>query len=720
MNKVVGCESSAAIVRPLSPHVGPSGKRDSGAQIGMVREGTTFWGLWRRRLETNDQPGDQPGERPGDPPGGEHLPPPDGTAQLLAALVDRLDLFPWEADPQTTELNWVGPQVKRVLGHDPEQFLTTPHFLSSIVHPDDQGRLTALLSPTASRERDHEVEFRVLDSRGSTRWLRSYVRLVPDPATGRTRMLGLMLDVSPERLAEQTLRQSERRFRALYENAVYGMYRVTVDGLIRDANPALAEMLGYSSATALIGRSTPVDIYWDAADRQRLVEQFTDGRPFGIAETLWRRADGSPLAVRLTARPERAADGTVTAFEMIAENLSERRALEQQLLDAQKLEAIGRLAGGIAHDFNNLLTVIAGYAALLHERLGSDERALRYTDGIARASERAAALTQQLLAFGRRQVLQPRVVQVNAIIADLDRMLRRLIGEDIELVTLLDPAAWTVRVDPSQLEQVVMNLVLNARDAISGGGRVTIETRNVPAGAPELLETPELLRRDYLQIVVADDGEGIDEETRRHIFEPFYTTKQPGKGSGLGLATVYGVVRQSGGQIVVSSEPGHGARFTIYFPHADAPPDAAVTPIASVDVPGGRETILVVEDEEAVRSLTCQVLRTRGYRVLEARHGAEALDVVARHPAAIDLLLTDLVMPQLGGRELVAKLAPTRPGLRVLYVSGYSDQILFGADDLGALAAFLQKPFSPDRLARKVREILDRPIARIDLPAQPS
>ncbi len=665
---------------------------------------STLWGILRRAKV--DAPGTSPpfATRAGDAE-------PEATSRRLRSLVDRLDTIVWEADPKTLRFLFVNRAAERILGYPVERWLDDPSFWPAFVHQEDRERVVHYCTEETRHGRDHEMEYRAVAADGRVVWLRDLIQIVKDSEGRPASMVGVMLDITDQRNAEQKLRLSEARFRDIYRQSAYGMCFIGVNGVIYDANNALAKLLGCDSPDQVVGLNVATKVYRDPEEYGRLLTRLQDGHSTLFAETDWLRVDGKVLSVRVSARPERNAAGKLVALEMTAENLTDRRALEHQLHESQKLEAIGRLAGGIAHDFNNLLTVISGYAALLQERLEADDGSLRYADGIVRASERAAALTQQLLAFGRRQVLQPKVVQMNGVIADLDRMLRRLIGEDIELVTLLDPALSPVRVDPAQLEQVVMNLVLNARDAMPGGGRVTLLTRNVTITAADVGDRVGLSPGDYVQLSVSDTGQGMDADTLRHIFEPFYSTKSPDKGSGLGLATVYGIVRQSGGHVGVTSAPGAGSQFTVHLPQCLE--TALVTPAIepSSRAPRGEETVLVVEDEEAVRSLTCQVLRSKGYRVLEARHGADALTVVAAHPQKIHLLLTDLVMPQIGGKELAQRLLAVRADLKVLFVSGYSDQILFGAEDLGSAATFLQKPFSPDRLARKVREVLDRPIA---------
>jgi signal transduction histidine kinase/CheY-like chemotaxis protein len=390
-----------------------------------------------------------------------------------------------------------------------------------------------------------------------------------------------------------------------------------------------------------------------------------------------------------------------------------RRAYDQlsqtqnQLVQAQKMQAIGQLAGGIAHDFNNLLTVIGGRTDMLLHRMRPDDPFRRDVDAINTTAQRATDLTRQLLAFSRKQVLEPKVLDLNRVVGELTPLLQRLIGEHIELITVLDPALGAVKADPRQLEQVLMNLTLNARDAMPEGGRVTLETANVTLDADYARDHIGVVPGPHVMLAVSDTGEGMDPETVARIFEPFFTTKGPGKGTGLGLATVYGIVKQSDGNIWVYSEPGRGTTFKIYLPRVFDSPDTAPASAVATHAPGGAETILLVEDEAAVRQLARDILAAQGYNVLEAGHGGEALLLAARHAGTIDLLLTDVVMPHMSGRVLAERLAATRPETRVLYMSGYTDNAVVHHGVLDAGTVYLQKPFTPDSLARKVREVLD-------------
>jgi CheY-like chemotaxis protein len=370
------------------------------------------------------------------------------------------------------------------------------------------------------------------------------------------------------------------------------------------------------------------------------------------------------------------------------------------------MDAVGRLAGGVAHDFNNLLTVIAGRCELLRSRCRPEDPAWRHADLIGKTAERAARLTHQLLAFSRKQVLRPRVLDLNVVVAGMDRMLRRLIGEDGDLVVVEAKRLGATRADPGQLEQVILNLVVNARDAMPNGGRLMIETANIrlAEGLPGTgIDAPA---GEYVMLAVGDTGVGMDPEVQAHLFEPFFTTKGPGKGTGLGLATVYGIVKQSGGYVGVESELGRGSVFRIYLPRVDESPEA-LEPTMGGRAPRGSETVLVVEDDDALRELAREILEMHGYTVIDARHPGEALLIVERRTGRIDLLVTDVVMPEMSGRELAERLSAVRPLLKVLYMSGYTDDAIVHHGVLDAGITLIQKPFAPDAFAGKVREVLD-------------
>ncbi|MFL6299528.1 MAG: ATP-binding protein, partial [Terriglobales bacterium] len=445
--------------------------------------------------------------------------------------------------------------------------------------------------------------------------------------------------------------------------------------------------------------------FLDPVQALQLKELGESQRSFEGLEFEWKRRDGSSIVVRLSGRPVVNREGSVVSFEVMAENVTERRALEEQLRHAQKMEAIGRLAGGVAHDFNNLLMVIIGYTELLRENLPKDGDQRGYADAVWNAGKKATLLTSQLLAFSRKQVISPRMLDLNAVLQEVDRMLPRLIGEDVQLSILQGAKLANVKADPGQMEQVIMNLCVNARDAMPRGGRLTIETANVKIDSDGARKIGASSAGDFVVLSVTDSGTGMDAQTQSRIFEPFFTTKEKGKGTGLGLATVYGIVKQSGGHITVESEPGKGARFDVYFPATARSADSKTT-VSAAELPArGNETVLLVEDEDAVRSLVREVLRGRGYQVLEAQKSGQALEICKMHAGPIDLLVTDVVLPQISGRALAQQLSSARPEMKVLYISGYTDDKMLPHGIPGT--AFLQKPFSSDVLARTVRDMLD-------------
>ncbi len=503
-------------------------------------------------------------------------------------------------------------------------------------------------------------------------------------------------------------RAAEEKYRRIFEDATFGLFQTTPDGSVLAANPALTRLLGYDTPEAFTSRATNLAlVHYADPDKRAELEHLLErhGQVSGF-ELQLRRTDGSLLWARLSARAVRDARGVVHHHEGILEDITEAKRLERQFLQAQKMESIGRLAGGVAHDFNNLLTVILANIELANKQLHHQDPLREDLADMRHAAERAAALTRQLLAFARRHVVEPRVIDVNALAIRLDSMLRRLIGEDISLVTRQAPDLGAVRVDPGQLEQVIVNLVVNARDAMPGGGKLTIETANMTLDAAYAQAHLGASAGEYVMIAVSDTGHGFSDEVRQHLFEPFFTTKGEGKGTGLGLATCYGIVKQCGGTIWAYSEVGVGSTFKVYLPRIAERPDQSPSPDTSA-LRGGHETILLVEDEPMVRDVTARTLMASGYRVLQAANGVDALRVVESEPGAIDLVVTDVVMPRMGGPQLLEQLHRARPGLRVLFTSGYTDTAVVHHGVLGTEAAFLQKPFVPDTLARKVREVLD-------------
>jgi PAS domain S-box-containing protein len=504
---------------------------------------------------------------------------------------------------------------------------------------------------------------------------------------------------------EQALRRSEARYRSLVQSSVYGIYRSSLEGRFLDVNPALIAMLGYASAEEVLFLDPEKDVFAQVEEHTRLIDEFRrTGRLDGI-EVQWKRSDGNTITVRISGRAVSSADEPADVLEAIAEDVTDRRALEDQFRQAQKMEAVGRLAGGVAHDFNNLLMVISGYAEVVLAELGPHHLLRDKALAIQQASDRATTLTRQLLAFSRKQLLELKVVDVNAIVSDMERLLRPLIGEDVEFLTSLTNEAAHTRADAGQLEQVLMNLVVNAKDAMSGGGTLTIQTERIVVDDGHRRGATFIRPGDYVMLSVSDTGMGMDKETQSRIFEPFFTTKEKGKGTGLGLSTVYGIVKQSGGYVMVQSEEGRGTTFHIYLPRVEGVAERHPVPVAHTAL-GGTETVLLVEDEESVRQLVRETLAAKGYRVVEADNGESGVAVAAKHQGKIDLVITDVVMPGMGGRELVKQLAQTRPETKVLYLSGYTEDAIVSEGTIESGAAFLQKPFTLQNLARKVREVL--------------
>jgi len=504
-----------------------------------------------------------------------------------------------------------------------------------------------------------------------------------------------------------TLRATETSYATLVEHAPVGIYRSTPDGKFLAVNTALVHLLGHGSAEDVLHLNMSRDVYADPAERQRLLDRdtYTD-REYDEVEATWKRKDGRLLTVQLSVRAVRNAARQVEYYETFVRDITEQRRLQTQLVQSQKMEAVGRLAGGIAHDFNNLLTVITTSCELLLEDLAPADPKREDVEQVRKAADGAAALTRQLLAFSRQQVLTPQIVDLGDVVAGVEKMLRRVIGEDVDLVTVLGSDAGAVKADVGQLEQVLMNLAVNARDAMPTGGKLTIETANVEHDPDYAREQEAAAVSRFVMLAVSDTGIGMDEATKAKIFEPFFTTKELGKGTGLGLATVYGIVRQSGGFIWVYSEPGMGTTFKIYLPQVDAVAEAGAAKAAPGTSRRGTETVLLVEDAAAVRAVTHQALARQGYTVLDAPNGAEALRIAASHPGPIHLLLTDVVMPGLSGRQLSDQLARLRPDTKVLYTSGYTDDAVVRHGVLESGIAYLQKPFTVDGLARKVREVL--------------
>ena len=542
-----------------------------------------------------------------------------------------------------------------------------------------------------------------------------HVSILGVPIKAGENLLGVYIvyrDITERKKVEEALRESEAQYRQLFECAGDGIVIHDLEGHLLDANEVACRGLGYTRGELLQKKLDDI-VGGDLAGKTGGLMGELEARGCLVFECMGITKDGRQVSVEINSRfiAYRGKRAILSIVRDVSERKEAAAALkesEQRLLQSQKMEAVGRLAGGVAHDFNNLLTAISGFSEiiLMKEPVSGDTR--KYLMEIKKSTERAASLTHQLLAFSRKQVMQPRIVDLNRLIADLQKMLRRLIGENIELFTVLDPELWQVKADPAQIEQVVMNLAVNSRDAMPGGGELIIETKNVEKGGPEDGgDNSDLAPGSYVMFSVTDTGQGMHEETKRRIFEPFFTTKEPGKGTGLGLSIVFGIVKQSGGAIAVSSEPGNGTLIKVYLPRATGE-EKRVEVVMESRLKDGHETILVVEDEEVVRIMLGRMLRNFGYTVLEAKSVYDALSIAERNTSGrIHLMVTDIVMPGMNGKELAALFTRVRPETKVLYISGYAEGASTDQSVIESGAPFLQKPFNPQALATKVREVLD-------------
>jgi PAS domain S-box-containing protein len=534
---------------------------------------------------------------------------------------------------------------------------------------------------------------------------------------GEISQLAHAFDQMAEHLArrEQALRESEKKFRGLFDHAPLGYHECDREGRITNVNLTELEMLGYTQEE-MMGKFVWNFVVEEEKSRQTVLGKLTGLIPPSKSlERTFRRKDGTSfpgiIQDQLLLDKERQITGIRSTVQDISDRKQaekEKEALQEQVRQSQKMEAIGRLAGGVAHDFNNLLTIIKGYSQLSLLAMKAGDPLKEHIEEVIKAADRAANLTRQLLAFSRRQVMEMQVLDLNEILRNLDKMLSRMIGEDIEMKTILADNLWKVRADPGQIDQVVMNLVVNARDAMPKGGKLTLETANIRLDEEYAGKHVAVTPGDYVMISVADTGTGMNPEVMERIFDPFFTTKEKGRGTGLGLSTVYGIVKQSNGNIWVYSEPGQGTVFKIYLPRVDEPADEIKERIAMPEFPWGKETILVVEDDEKVRKLAVKVLENHGYKVLEAESGNKALEICRGRKKPVHLVLTDVVMPEMDGRQLTKQLTQILPGFKVLYMSGYTDNAIAHHGIIEKGLNFIQKPLSIEGLLRKVREVLDK------------
>jgi two-component system, cell cycle sensor histidine kinase and response regulator CckA len=611
-------------------------------------------------------------------------------------------------------IDWLAGAVERITGYSVEEIQAQGCWKFLVIEAD-QPRFGKHITGLAAGF-SGACELRLRHKNGGIVWVASFAKIVQEPEQFELlHIYGGLVDITARKQAEAELQQSEHRFRLMAE---------TIQDVFWIATRRIGKTVYVSPGFEYIwGRASEAlyrhpKLYLETVhpeDRERVRTEISAARKQSVPWTHeYRiiRPDGTVRWIQNRGFPVRDDQGRVILFTGVATDITEHKALEQQLLQAQKMEAVGRLAGGVAHDFNNLLMAITGYGELMRDKILRDDPLYSHLENILKAGDRAAALTQQLLTFSRQKIVHPEVIDLNRVVLELEPMLRRLIGEDIDLEVVTHRRPGAVKADPGQMGQIIMNLVVNARDAMPQGGRLTLKTAAVdftegcntrfglaPPGA-------------YVMLVVQDTGVGMDEATQAHVFEPFFTTKEQGKGTGLGLSTVYGIVKQSGGYLDLESSPGAGSTFTIYLPRLDA---IVAAPKAKIPITAsfrGEDTILLVEDEDVLRGLLAKFLRLYGYTVLEARHGGEALLTCERHPGPIHLMVTDVVMPQMSGRELADRLTPLRPEMKIFYMSGYTEDALVrhGVADLSV--AFLQKPFKPIELARRVHAVLHPPVTQ--------
>jgi len=609
------------------------------------------------------------------------------SSSSLLLLVEKIPAVLWTTDRELRVTSAAGAGLAAINVRSEDYLGTSLVDLSARLGPDSTI-LAAHRRALRGKGSPFDIEIRGRD-------LQAHVEPLRGPEGRIVGVIGVALENTERRVGETALRLSEQSYRSLIEGAPYGICRSTVDGQLLQVNRAMAEMLSYESETELLLPSLRTEIFNEPISYDEFLVQLRGGGSCQGFECTWRCRGGKTILVRLGGWSVSDGTGEISYLEILAENITERKQMENQLRQAQKMQAIGQLAGGVAHDFNNLLTVVEGQVEMMLSEVPPSGRLRHRLEEVEKAAHLASTLTRRLLAFSRMQVLQSKVLDLNAVMAGISQMLARLIGENIEMTFLPGADLGRVKADPSQIEQVLMNLVVNARDAMPGGGRLTIETHNA-----------HVERGDYVVLVVSDTGRGMGGETRARIFEPFFTTKHPGQGTGLGLSMVYGIVKQSGGYIWVYSEPGHGATFKIYLPQVTEPVDERA-PVVSGSSPPGKETILFAEDEESVREIVSGFLESKGYRVLAAADGDSAKQMAKSHNGKIDLLLTDVVMPRTGGRELAEALHRILPQLKVIFISGYTGDFVVRNAILESGAAFVQKPFSMQSLARKIREVLD-------------
>jgi two-component system cell cycle sensor histidine kinase/response regulator CckA len=617
----------------------------------------------------------------------------------VAMEAARIGLWNWDVIHDEHTWSERGKALLGLASDSPANF----HVLMNSIHPEDRDKMRAEINSAIQEKRDYSLQFRALWPDGSIHWQAAKGRVFYDDGGRTTRMTGITMDIHERKLAEERLRLQAAALEAT-ANAIVITDR---QGMILWTNPAFTELTGYAAEEAF-GHSPRFlsSGKHDHAFYKKLWQEITTGNTWQ-GEIVNRRKDGTLYTEEMTITPVHASGGEITHFVAIKQDVTKRKLLEDQFRQSQKMEAVGRLAGGVAHDFNNALAVITSYAELLQMKMPPDEPLRKHVQQVLKASDRAASLTRQLLAFSRKQTIEPSVLDLNSIVTEVDKMLRRLIGEDIELSFKNGSDLKCVKADRGQVEQILMNLAVNARDAMPDGGKLLIETANVELDEIYVRQHPYAKTGRYVMLSVSDTGCGMNKEVQAHIFDPFFTTKDVGKGTGPGLSTVYGIVKQSDGHISVYSEVGKGAAFRIYFPEVPAVVDSPGTESVVNLLPSGTETILLVEDEDSLREVTRDFLQNGGYEVLEADSGESALELTKQYQGRLDLLLTDVIMPGISGRQLADQLVPSRPEMKILFMSGYTQELVGHHGVLTPETVLLEKPFGVESLLTKIREVLD-------------
>ncbi len=658
-----------------------------------------------RSVETRDSETHRPipqGESPQD--SAERLREIEQRFQIVARATKDV-IYDWNI---ATNHIWWSENAVRILGYGHDQIIPTIEWWKEFVHPDDKERVSNALAAALQQGEFWEEEYRFRCRNGVYAFIHERGFILRNSAGSPVRMIGSLMDVTARKEAEEALRDREEFFRVILENSTDNVSVMRPDGISVYESPSSERVSGYTPAE-LLGRNSFELLHPE--DRERVVSEFR--RALMTGETTreikyrFQHKDGSWRTLESVGRSILDENGDLLAI-VNTRDVTDREQLEEQLRQSQKMEAIGNLAGGIAHDFNNLLTVITNYSYLAAQQLEVHSPIRADLDEITKASERAACLTRQLLAFSRKQVLKPATTNFNTIVERMHQMLSRLIGEDINLKLRFTPNLWNIAADIGQIEQVILNLVVNARDAMPTGGEITLETRNESIEVGDS-ESTELKSGKYAVLAVTDTGEGMDLQVQRRVFEPFFTTKPSGKGTGLGLSTVYGIIQQSGGRITVKSQVGQGTTFTVYLPRTTSAPPLPESHVPAQSPAHSSETILLVEDEQMLRKLVKQVLEKNAYKVLEAESAQAAIRVSEQHSGRIHLLLTDVVMPGESGRQLAEKLHPIRPDMRVLYMSGYTDDAVVRHGIQHDQVRLLQKPFAPADLLREVGQVLKTP-----------